>query len=297
MFEGGVANFCSPGTKEAYEKLFNVENYLRFIVKWEILGEWGADWHVGLGATAESAMKMREEEAAAGIIDNESHNIMSYLMLTELSRLILDEHWILFKASGWGKQEMLKAELQGLRMLRNKVMHCRPLTELDLRTLERVIDRLADLTRKYRVLNQGAVPVQRPSRRQLGALAVYVTRMRAAARRVSAEWEVAALTKIGSYNRVDLSLNGAFAAEAGVDLFRRSGLDAFFAAVEPQQGRLALFLPEKLGGTELDAIFKAVAHITPLDSRDPVEESVVETNERIDALFRLPVEFPLPLRI
>lgn len=297
MFRDGLADFCGVDTLDAYRKLFNAENYLRFIVKWELVGQFGEIWRTALGAIGTKAEEQMTRDAAHGLLDVERHNVMSYTMLSQLQSIITGANWTHFDAN-WPKKEYLETQLEVLNRLRGKAMHCRPWSPDDLAALDATLLILSRFTHSYRAQERTAQIHASPAMRLVPQpLRGRLSRMASTAGATSTprKWVLQHFGQVGKYNKVGLALaGGAFEDGAPATLFTRTGLDCFFAASDPVTGRLDLYLPRVLPQAALTSIINEVERIEPLNGELP-PTSRVEAGDRLDGLFRLPVALPLSL--
>lgn len=299
MFQDGHADFCGADTLDAYRKLFNTENYLRFIVKWELVGQFGETWRTALGDVGTKAEDQMTRDAAHGVLDVERHNIMSYTMLSQLQSIMTGANWTHFE-SNWPKKEFLVAQLEVLNRLRGKAMHCRPWSIGDLEALDATLLILSRFTRTYRTQERNAQLQASTSMRSVPqSLRGRLSRIAAAAGVASAarKWTLERFGRVGKYNKLSLGLNGgAFDGAAPTALFTRTSLDCFFAASDPVTGRLDLYLPTVLSQHGITTIFGEVERIEPLSGELPPMPPT-EAGDRLDGLFTLPVALPPLLSI
>ena len=69
MFRDGLAEFCTPETLKGYERIYNAENYFRFLVKWELIAAFGVNWRDGLGLRGVRAHETMTDEGRLCLID------------------------------------------------------------------------------------------------------------------------------------------------------------------------------------------------------------------------------------
>lgn len=294
MFIDGLADFCSTETRDAYSKIYNVENYLRFIIKWELVAEHGDGWRAALGKAGLDAVRKLKDEDKVALIATEKLNIMSYLMLSDLRTIMMDEvNWPLF-AKVWGTHDYLGQQLVLLNKLRAKVMHCRPLTSIDLATLQRTLDTLEALSRRYREQISAAVPgggvVPKPLRPLLRRLN--------APKAGESRWILESRSEVSRYWRLGLALQGGgFRDDDALGIFAGTGHDCLFAAADPGSGRLDLYVPIKIAASTLSDILPRISAIRPLDGTLPGALPADEPEDRFDGLFRLPIDLPASLRL
>lgn len=146
-----VSAFCSNRDALAYRLLFEVESYLRTLVRWELRGAYPADWKGRLPARFVAAAKERcDQERTIGYLDERRSGLLSYLNLSELKDVITDALWGAALTDAWPPKELLRGEFKKLIGIRNKVAHFRPVTARDLRVISRFVEDLEDWTKHYK---------------------------------------------------------------------------------------------------------------------------------------------------
>lgn len=299
MFRDDFADFCGPETQRAYQHLFNMENYLRFVAKWELVGAHGVAWKDALGIIGVKALEQMEKDAELRLIDVERRNVMSYLMLNQLKDVIVSEqNWDLFSRK-LGHKEVLQSQLQVLNRLRGKAMHCRPWTADDLTTLGNALALLSRLTMSYREERLAGEFVGEPPLRRVP------TPLRGQIRRIADEhgaperrrWLLTAFGRVGAYHKTSLALRrGGFSEAAAHRAFLQTQLDCFFVTTDAAVGRMDLYLPVVLQDAAVRALISQLEMIEPLDGTTPVDLEEPR-GERLDGVFRLPTQLPPPLRL
>ena len=148
--------FCSKDDLELFRLLFELENYLRVLVRWELRGTRPHDWRGMIPQDILSKAKhRREQELSIRYLDETKSGELSYLLLSELKDLIMEPLWDRFKSS-WPPKDMVQVEFKKLLAIRNKVAHCRPVTDRDARVAHRFAEDMADWTRYYRKVREYA---------------------------------------------------------------------------------------------------------------------------------------------
>ena len=298
MFRDGLAEFCTPETLKGYERIYKAENYFRFLVKWELIAAFGVNWRDGLGLRGVRAQETMTDEGRLGLIDVEPLNLMSYFYLSDLRKIIVEERWELFRGR-LGRKEYLDEQLKTLNKLRNKTMHCRPLTQFDLNTLHGTLMLLGNLSRGYYETHRVSKCVELPRLHALPvALRHHVEPLISKREDREPQWLLERVTDLGDYWRLDFALQaGAFLDRAPVDLFKRADRDCFFAAASPELGRLDIYVPQCIDNESLAALSAELSRVSPLNNRNPYEDGFDDLEERYDGLFRLPVALPVQFRL
>ncbi len=143
---------CGALDRSCFALLFEIENYLRVMLRWELRGRYATEWLGVLPAEFKNNAKQRiNQEREIGYLDPRKSSVLSYLNLSELKDLIVDSPlWGgLFKFY-WPPQEVVRTEFRKLMAIRNKSAHFRPVTLRDLRVADRFAEDLVDWSRQYR---------------------------------------------------------------------------------------------------------------------------------------------------
>ena len=149
-------HFCSEDDRELFRLLFELESYLRVLVRWELRGIRPNNWQGMIPQKILTEAKLRrEQERNIRYLDEMKSGDLSYLLLSELKDLIIEPLWDRFKCS-WPPKDMVQAEFKKLLAIRNKVAHCRPVTERDAHVARRFAEDIADWTRHYRNVREYA---------------------------------------------------------------------------------------------------------------------------------------------
>lgn len=293
--EDGVVGFCTDEDLAAYRRLYNLEAYLRYLVRWELVALRGVDWFNSLGGVRTAALKTQKEERELGIIDYDRRNLLSYTVANDLQGLIDGAIWPAVR--DWmPRADLLTAELDVLRALRNKSAHLRQLTARDLRSLDRIEQTLVHCTSRYREVRREATEVESLPRSKVP------TPLRAGlklwlkdAADETGRWTDVRLRIVGPYVRLDARLRvGALHPDAIAKAVDEAGTDAMFMSVDAPTGRLSAYVPLCLGRAPATAIFKALLNLHLVG--DALEEGPV-TGEFFDFVFPIYVELPAALRV
>ncbi len=82
--------FCSLRDIEAISNLFDVEAYLRLLIRWELRGSLGINWKGAIPSVLVSnAKSKREQEIESRCVDARTLDTLSYLNLSELKEIII----------------------------------------------------------------------------------------------------------------------------------------------------------------------------------------------------------------
>lgn len=143
---------CSPLNSFAYRLIYDIEVYLRLVIRLELRAKYCDKWKGGFPPDlTKEANRRYVQEAELGVLDAHPNSVLSYLQLSELKSLILDT-WMwsdVFKAH-WGAKEIVESDFKKLIAARNKVAHFRTITQRDVRNVQRFAEDLEDRTSKYR---------------------------------------------------------------------------------------------------------------------------------------------------
>jgi hypothetical protein len=143
---------CDELDRACFALLYEIENYLRATVRWEVRGRRPKDW-LGLlpPDLIASARSRASQEREIGYLDTRRSSIFSYLNLTELKDVILESSlWDTTFKFHWPPKEIVRTEFKKLLAIRNKCAHFRSVTQRDFRVAHRFAEDLSDWTRAYR---------------------------------------------------------------------------------------------------------------------------------------------------
>jgi hypothetical protein len=144
------STFCQENDVYCYTLLYDIETFLRTIVRWELRGRHPGDWLGVLPAEMKDAVNARfKQEREIVYLDPRRSGWLSYLNLSELKELIIGPLWSIFKKD-WPPQDILQSEFKKLIAVRNKIAHFRPSTDRDRRLVKRFSEDLSDWTSHYR---------------------------------------------------------------------------------------------------------------------------------------------------
>lgn len=289
----GTAIFCQPGCQSAYERLYNIESYLRHMLRWELVGAFAEGWQQPIADQLRSAEERREHEGNFRVIDADDRNIMSYLMLTDIRDTMLSPKvWPLFK-NHWPPMENFKTTFQLLNALRNKNAHYRPVTARDLRTLDRILEDLSDFTAHYAKERRAIRSVQpsnlpEPFKEPIMAWAEMIQTSQGT-------WGNLRLGRVGAYLCVMAATRSGVLPTDTIELLLKGRADCFFAGFDPSAGRLDLYLPMKINKAQCDRLIAAVQALKTEEVE--VEASLAEEPARLDYVFPIDVELPVGFRL
>lgn len=163
-----VANFITDVDRLCFEHMFDIENFLRTLIRWEMRGNKPREWK-GLfdpEMLKEAEARLNTERDIA-ILDARESSILAYLTLSELRNVLLD-NYVSFRGETWPPQGILDSEFRKLIAVRNKIAHFRPATERDLRIVERFSEDLVDWSKNYRSIRKRGFRID--SREGVGSL-------------------------------------------------------------------------------------------------------------------------------
>jgi|GEM_PF-4883434 len=289
----GKAIFCQPGCQDAYKRLYNIESYLRHILRWELVGEFAESWQNPISKLVKAAEERREHEGTFRVIDADERNIMSYLMLNDIRDIILEPSvWPLFK-SHWPPVENFKTTFQLLNALRNKNAHYRPVTLRDLRTLDRIQEDLADFTAHYgraRRLIRWIEPTALPE-----PFKSTIMPWASAVESGEGTWGSLSLGRVGPYLCIVAATRSGVLPSNTIDLILKAKADCFFAGFDAASGRIDIYLPMKINKAQLDRLVAAVRSLKTEEVQ--VDANLAEDSPRLDYVFSIDVELPVGFRL
>jgi hypothetical protein len=289
-----TAQFCRPNCQRAYGRLYNMEAYLRFMLRWELVGAFAENWKTHLADVMDEAEKRLEQERALRIIDADELNIMSYMMLSDLKDVMFrDTVWPLFKQQ-WPPMDMLQTDFKLLIAVRNKNAHFRPVTPRDLRAIERVQTIISEMTEHYRRERANAFPkapdklpdpFKGPVMKWLGSM-----------ESEEAPWATLTVTKLQNYFRIDANLKrGALPADAVQRIVTDGKADCLFAGLDAASGRLSLYLPKSIGAAQAGRLIDTAMMLAPIEAE--LVPLAREEAPRLDYVFEADMLLPAPFRL
>lgn len=292
----GLANFCSGNAETGFRLVYNIELYLRHMVRWELVGERGNDWQTVLGDLKGAARSRQTQEAELRLIDTNPRNLLDYLLLTEIKDImVMDAVWPLFK-NRWPPQDMFLADFKLFNAIRHKVAHFRAPTDRDLRMLERFKDVLVEATAHYRQQKRGAKVIDPLS---IDGIADSFQATLAAWSADSADpegrWRLFDVCKVGKYLSINAEVRaGSFSQDGATRLVNESRCDAFFLSLDETRGLLRAYVPtslqEEAASRLLPNLFSfPTVEDSPLDDEDLVIE-------RFDFILPYRIELPTDFR-
>jgi hypothetical protein len=142
-------SFCHDDDKQSYFILFDVETYLRTLVRWEIRAMAPFSWKGLIPEEITQSVKKRQiQEKELCYLDIRESGFLSYVTLSELKDILIGPLWTNIKTD-WPPLDVLKAEFKKLIAIRNKVAHFRPVTLRDMRIAKRFAEDLEEWTKHY----------------------------------------------------------------------------------------------------------------------------------------------------
>jgi len=289
-----AASFCRPNCERAYSRLYNIEAYLRFMLRWELVGAYAENWQGQLGRVLDEARERLEQERALRIIDADELNIMSYMMLGDLKDVMFkDGVWSLFRQQ-WPPQDLLQSDFKLLIAVRNKNAHYRPVTARDMRTIERLQTTISEMTDHYRRERANAflkAPDKLPE-----PLKEPVLEWVASIDDEDSPWASVTATKLDKYYRLDGALRrGALPEDAVHQIVTFGRADCLFAGLDAASGRLSLYLPKEIGAAQAGRLIRHAMALTPIEVE--VDPPSREELPRLDYVFDAAVQLPAPFRL
>ena len=144
------SNFCRSVDISGHSFLYEIEVYLRLLIRWELRGHYGTQWKGVIKSDHfNNATDRRSQEAALGYLDANSNSVLSYLNLSELKDIILETKMWEKAFSSWGAKDLIASDFKKLIAARNKVAHFRAVTKRDFRNILRFCQDLADKTEGF----------------------------------------------------------------------------------------------------------------------------------------------------
>ncbi|MCP3733838.1 hypothetical protein M9979_02965 [Sphingomonas sp. RP10(2022)] len=285
----GRADFCSGNAEEGYRLVYNIEAYLRHMVRFEIVAARGRQWRTLLGAADATAKAAQRNERDLRIIDADERNILSYLLLTELKDVMLSEAvWLILK-NRWPPQDIFASSFKVFNALRNKVAHFRRLTDRDMRSVREFRTLVEEMTAHYRSQRRAIKPltpetVPDPYR-------LIVEDWLASIALGEDQWQVPVVSRVHRYLVIEARLaTGTIASDAISALVNGCGTDAFFLSIDGPRVQMRAYLPCILTAEEAQKVVKGLREL-PIVTEDMLEEEA--DTEAFD--LEVPFEVLLPM--
>lgn len=246
-----AGQLCRTQEAECFRALFEIEAYLRLIVRWELRGLVGRAWKGSVAkAVIEEARKRQQQEAGEGLIDSVESGFFCYLNLSELKDIALGPLWEKGFSRSWPAQDVVRSEFKKLIAIRNKIAHFRHVTEWDVEVVRRFAADIARWTRSYRVVREREVAWEagaEPSPALLGRIAEHHLETlleRAKAWRGAGPEDVVGLGFLGNYLAVRIHKKaGAIDPSRLLGVLRAQDSVIAFARVGSFGGVVELLLP------------------------------------------------------
>lgn len=289
----GQADFCSGNAEDGYRIVYNVEVYLRHMLRWEIVAKGGKQWRTLLGETNAKASALQRKERDLRIIDADERNVLSYILLTELKdAMVSDAVWPLFKGS-WPPQDIFSSSFKIFNALRSKVAHFRKLTARDMRQIDTFNTLVMEMTAHYRVQRRATRVI--PSDSAHETLKPSIDDWRDAITAGDDIWQDLSLGAVHAYLIVELSIrSGTIAGDAISSLVDRAGTDAFFISIDDPRVRMRIYIPKSLKQEEAAKVIAAIRAIPVVvgDMHDEHSEA-----EYFDLEVPFAVGLPMDFRV
>ncbi len=142
--------FCNDLDSNYYKTLYDLESYLRFIVKWEVRGNYVKDWEGVLSAEINKGIRDKEsQEREFRYVTHQATGYFSYLTISELKDIILGPLWAKNFTKYWGSHDVVSGDFKKLIAVRNKIGHFRSLTSRDAKIIDDFIYYLESWTDNY----------------------------------------------------------------------------------------------------------------------------------------------------
>ena len=293
---------CHDLDRTCFALLFEIENYLRLVLRWELRGRFGKEWLGILPADVKSNAKARvAQEREIGYLDPRKSSLLSYLNLSELKDLIVESSlWNSCFKFYWPPQEVVRTEFRKLLAIRNKSAHFRPVTSRDLRVAHRFAEDLADWSRQYRRPQADSKILRWDSTDAEAFLASE------GLGQMEVGW--GAMVENGEARRLELSIETvthhlAFSfvipeGSANPDLFLRC-LEKYegiltFCRIGDLADRFALYIPRKHAGSDVAKLFQDVWEIASTAGPGISSEDVRPRFEVAEREAVLPWDLEMP---
>lgn len=287
----GLAAFCVGNAENGYRLVYNIESYMRLMLRWELVGARGVGWKAALGDAREKAEGRQNTERELRHISTDERNILPYFLLPELAKIMTSaDVWPLFK-DAWPRQDLLQSDLEVFNAARIKVAHFRQLTDRDMGAIERFKKILVDMTAHYRKQQRqqrqlDTADLDLPSR-----LKQPIKRWIGDTAKDDGRWATVTVRKLPSYAVVDAQLrSGSFSPSAVSRLVDETGSDALFLCLDQGPGALRAYLPLCLSEQDARTLVEG------LWSFQAIEDNLADDDEEAEMFdFVMPFEIELPM--
>lgn len=293
----GLANFCSGNAEKGFRLVYNIELYLRHMVRWELVGQHGADWKSVLGELAKDARQRQVQEAELRLIDSSPHNLLDYLLLTEIKNIMVSEAvWPIFK-NRWPPQDMFLADFKLFNAIRHKVAHFRAPTDLDLRMLGRFKDVLVASSSHYRQQRRGAKLVDASSVNGVAkSLQATLLEWENDCADPEGRWRSFEVRQVGKYFAIEAEIRtGSFSPDGATRVVKQCKSDAFFLCVDETMGLLRAYVPKCLAEQPAGSLLPSLFAFPTLEDTPHEEDDIVIEN--FDFIMPHRVELPMDFRV
>jgi len=294
--------FCISDDFDIYGLIYDLESYLRFIVRWELRGTNYKDWKGLLDkevlTNANSRLKQEQE---IGYLDIRFSGILSYLHLSELKDLILGPLWKGKIKENWGSKELVAADFKKLIAIRNKIAHFRPVTRRDTRIAKQFSLDLADWTKIYKKIRRYAIcgSIEESNIKLVfkGKDKVIEYWLKPGNIERGNKYNIH-IAKIDThYSIIIENQNGTIEPESFIEFVTRHDKEITFCRVNKLGNKVDIYFPKELDENEIiklyDGLFVCISNtVEPLSSMDVVEMFFLRMHEgMIPWEIEVPSEF------
>ncbi len=292
----GLSTFCSGDAESGYRLIYNIEIYLRFMLRWELVGAHGHQWKGLLGEAKTNALRLQGEERALKVIDADERNILSYTLLSEIKEtMISDKVWPLIK-DDWPPKELFLADFKVFNHVRHKAAHFRQLTARDLGAVDRFKGIVTDMTSQYRKKRRNAGSVAIDDDRGIPPLMLpllldWMEQCTVA----DSRWSSVSFRRLTKFLIIDAQLrHGAFSPSAVGHFIDNARSDALFLGLDATTGALRAYLPVCLEERQINTVIPALMAFLKVEEELYPEDM---EDEMFDFVVPLSVELPMEFRL
>lgn len=135
--------------RDAFVQLFELEVFLRRVLRWELRGRYGREWLLKLGDLTAVINERRARERELSPLDPKCSDL-AFLGLPEVIQLMFVELWDqVFRGVFANRRNLRHSPLRDVVAIRNKVAHFRPLNSTDASLLRRISEVLDPVVAYY----------------------------------------------------------------------------------------------------------------------------------------------------
>lgn len=290
----GLATFCHGNAENGYRLIYNIESYMRLMLRWELVGANGVRWREALGEARQQAEKRQERERELKFISTDERNLLPYTLLSELTAVMTSaEVWPLFKHA-WPRQDLLTSDLEVFNAVRAKVAHFRQLTDRDMGVIERFKTIVIDMTAHYRKQRRSQQVLDPENLDLPSRLKQPIKRWVGDTSKEGGRWATVNVRKLPTYAVVDAQLrSGSFSPGAVARLVDETSTDALFLCLDRGPGALRAYLPLCLPEDDARKLVEGLWSFQAIEDDLHEEE---EEDEIFDFVMPIEVELPMDFR-